>query len=155
MRDKRFVAEHRGGPLDKSRHRLLMNWACTCARHVLPLLGNNPDSRLTEALLTAAEWEKGRASTGDAMKASVRSHLVARESSDPLTIAVARAVGHAAATAHMADHSLGPALYGLKAVKSAGRPVEEERKWQNDQLHPDIRELVLSAIMDREKYFKI
>ena len=155
MRDYRFVAEHRGGPLKKESHRLLMNWACTCASHLLPLLGENPDERLTKALFISGEWEKGRATTGDAMRASVEAHNVARESSDPLTIAVARAVGHAAATAHMADHSLGPALYGLKAVKSAGKTVEAERKWQNDQLQPGIRELVLSARTEKEKHFKI
>ena len=36
---------------------------------------------------------------------------------DYAEIAVARAIGHTVATAHMADHSLGAALYALKAVK--------------------------------------
>jgi Imm-5 like putative immunity protein len=45
----------------------------------------------------------------------------------------------------MADHSLGSALYALKAVKNAGKSVEAERKWQNDQLPPEIKELVLTS----------
>jgi hypothetical protein len=43
-------------------------------------------------------------------------------------IAVARSVGHAVATAHIADHSLGAAWYALKAVKSAGKSIGEEGK---------------------------
>jgi hypothetical protein len=54
----------------------------------------------------------------------------------------------------MADHSLGAALYALKAVKNAGKSTDAERKWQNEQLPPEIRELVLTAIREKEKIFK-
>lgn len=145
MRDQRFIAEHRGGLLKKEQHYQLMKWACACAKHVLPLLGETIDERLLYALDVAKKWTQGKASVGDARKAAVGAHAVARESSDPAAIAVARAVGHAVATAHMADHSLGPAWYALKAVKSAGKSIDWERKWQNDQLPPEIKELVLSA----------
>ena len=155
MRDKRFIAEHRGGSLKKEQHKYLISWACACTEHVLQLPGGKIDERLKIALFIAREWEKGKASVGDAMKASRCAHEVARESSDPVVIAVARAAGHAVATAHMADHSLGPALYALKAVKNAGKSVDQERKWQNDQLHSDIRELVLSARTRKEEHFKI
>jgi hypothetical protein len=154
MRDRRFIAEHRGGPLKKEQHYQLIQWACDCAEHVLPLLEKR-DERLVNALKVAKAWTQGKASVGDARKASVAAHAVAREYSDPVAVAVARAVGHAVATAHMADHSLGPALYALKAVKSAGKSVDAERKWQNKQLPPDIRELVLSAMSSKEKHFRI
>ena len=39
MRDKRFVAEHRGGFLKKEQHRQLMQWGCDCAENVLSLYG--------------------------------------------------------------------------------------------------------------------
>lgn len=120
----------------------------------MPLLEKR-DERLVNALKVAKAWTQGKASVGDARKASVAAHAVAREYSDPVAVAVARAVGHAVATAHMADHSLGPALYALKAVKSAGKSVDAERKWQNKQLPPDIRELVLSAMSSKEKHFRI
>ena len=122
-----------------------MKWACGCAEHVLPLLGEDIDERLTNALRVAKAWTHGNASVGDARKASAAAHAAARESSNPVYIAVARAVGHAIATAHMADHSLGSAWYALKAVKSAGKSVEAERIWQDERLPPEIRELVLSA----------
>jgi hypothetical protein len=150
MRDTRFVAEHRGGPLTKEQHYQLITWACTCAEHVLPLFGEIPDERLKNALLIAREWAQGNASTGDAMKASVSAHTVARASSDPTVIAVARSVGQAVATAHMADHSLGAAWYALKAVKYAGKSVDEERRWQDEQLLPEIKDLVLTARMSRK-----
>jgi hypothetical protein len=45
----------------------------------------------------------------------------------------------------MADHSLGAAWYALKAVKNAGQSIIEERKWQDEQLPSEIKELVLTA----------
>ena len=145
MRDKRFVAEHRGGPLKKEQHYQLMIWASECAENVLPLFGETIDERLQNALLTAKEWAKGNASVGDAMKASVAAHTVARESSHPTSVAVARSVGQAVATAHMADHSLGAAWYALKAVKNAGKSIDAERRWQDEQLPSEIKDLILTA----------
>jgi hypothetical protein len=145
MRDKRFIAEHRGGPLKKEQHYQLISWACACAEHVLHLSGEITEDRLKNALLIAKEWANGNAATGEAMKASVAAHAVARESSDVVSIAVARSVGQAVATAHMADHSLGAAWYALKAVRNAGKSTEVERNWQDDQLSPEIKDLILTA----------
>ena len=150
MRDKRFVAEHRGGPLKKEQHYQLMRWACDCAGHVLPLFGEIPDERLKNALLIAREWAQGNASTGDAMRASVAAHAAARESAHPTSIAVARSVGQAVATAHMADHAPGAAWYALKAVKNAGKSIDGERKWQDEHLPPGIKDLVLAARKSRK-----
>ena len=145
MRDKRFIALHRGGPLTKDQHYLLTNLACEYAEHILPLIPNPIDECLRNALSIAKLWTQGAASVGDARKASVAAHAFARSSSNPVEIAVARAIGHAVATVHMADHSLGPAYYALKAVKSAGLSVEQERKWQDEQIPTEIRELFLTA----------
>ena len=150
MRDKRFIAEHRGGPLKLEQHHQLIKWACDCAEHVLPLLGEKIDERLINALNVAKAWKSGNTSVGAARKASVAAHAVARESSNPSAIAVARSVGHAVATAHMADHSLGAAWYALKAVKNAGTSIDAERNWQNEQLPSEIKELVLTARKSRK-----
>ena len=155
MRDKRFVAEHRGGPLKKEQHRQLMQWACVCARHVLPLYGDKTDPRLEQALEIAQKWQHGKATVGEARQAAFDAIAVARAATNPVSVAVARAVGHAVATAHMADHALGPALYALKARKLAGQSIEAERNWQNAQLPTEIRELVLSARLPKEKAFKL
>jgi hypothetical protein len=155
MRDKRFVAIHRSGPLSREQHCQLIEWAHECARHVLPLFGECIDKRLNDALSLAKAWERGEASVGDARKASLGAIAVANESSNPISIAVARSVGHAVATVHMADHCLGAALYALKAVKKAGKSPDTERKWQNEQLPSEIMELVLSARSKKEKNLRI
>jgi hypothetical protein len=151
MRDRRFVAETRGGSLKKQQHYLLMEWACACAEHVLSLFGKIIDERLISAINVGKDWIQGKTSVGEARKASVISHIVARKVGNPSSVAVARSVGHAVATAHMADHSLGAALYALKAIKSEGKSVDEERDWQNQQLPDEIRDLVLSARLLKEK----
>ena len=153
MRDQRFVAVHRGGLLTKNNHRELIGWARTCAEHVLQLIDKNIDKRLVHALHVAQDWENENVTVGEAMKASAGAHAAAREFSDSTSIAVARSVGHAVATAHMADHSLRAALYALKAVKHAGGSVEKESKWQRKQLQScfatgpsELVELILTFI---------
>jgi hypothetical protein len=158
MRDKRFVAVHRGGTLTKDNHRKLAGWARRCSEHVFPLIEGNIDGRLIHALQVVIKWEKGIAKTGEAMKASVNAHAVARESCDPQYIAIARSVGHAVATAHMADHSPGAALYALKAVKCAGKSIIKEREWQFKQLQdlpPEIVEIIVHSIKMKEKALKL
>ena len=147
MRDKRIVAEHRGGLLTKDQHKQLIIWACECAENVLPLI-DKVDERLVNALKTAKEWAKNNACVGDARNASFDAIAVANELTSPIEIALARSTGHAAATAHMADHSLRAAEYALKSIKPANKSIVVERKFQDKHLSLDITELVLSA---REK----
>ena len=137
MRDRRFIAKHRGGPLTRPHHYLLAAWAADCAEHVLPLFAaHSCDDRPREAIATARTWAEGRIRVGIAQKASVASHAAAREASDPSAVAVARAAGHAVATAHFAEHSLGAALYALKAIAAVGGDVAQDRAWQIEQLPP-------------------
>ena len=145
MRDKSFIEQHQGGPLTKQQHQLLMSWACRCAEHVLPYFGEAMDPRLQKTLEVGKAWAKGEASVGDARKASVDCHVVAREVADAASEAVARSVGHAVATAHMADHSLVASMYALKAVAAVGGSVDAERCWQDAHLPVEIRELVFSS----------
>lgn len=155
MRDKRFIAEHRGGPLRKHEHFLLMKWACDCTKHAVKKLGVGPEPSIAEALKTGMAWTKGKATVGEARKAAVKAIHAARESSNEVEIALIRSAGHAVATAHMADHSLGAPLYALKAFKLAGKALGPERKWQNDHLLPEIKDLVLSSRPRKEKAMKL
>jgi len=145
MRDKRFIAEHRGGSLKKEQHKQLIIWACQCVENVLPLLEKTIDQRLTKAIETAYQWTKGNASVKDARNASYETIVMANELTDPKEIAIVRAVGHAVAAAHMSDHSIRAADYALKAVKLAGISIDNERELQNKLLSPDIIDLVLST----------
>jgi hypothetical protein len=151
-RDPRFVAIHRGGQLDEPTHRLLAAWAADCAEHVLPLFvaGYPDDDRPLRAIEIARAWSRGQATVTDAREAAFAAHAAAREATDSVAREIARACGHAVATAHMADHELGAPFYSIRAVrlafpasesKAAG---ERECRWQRDQLPDAIRELVLS-----------
>lgn len=151
MRDQRFVAVHRGGPLDLREHRLLAVWAACCAEHVLPLFESaNSDDRPRRAIEVARAWGRGEVQVGVAMKAAIAAHAAARAAVGRAATAGARAAGHAVATAHAGDHCLGAVIYGLKAVSAAGGDVEAEEAWQLGQLPEEVRELVVSALAKRQ-----
>jgi hypothetical protein len=150
MRDQRFVAVHRGGPLDRARHHLLASWAADCAEHVLSLFEEcSSDDRPRRAIEMARAWAGGEVPVGHAQKAAVAAHAAARKVTSKAATAAARAAGHAVATAHMAEHCLGPVIYGLKAVEAKGRSTDVERAWQIDHLPDEVRELVISALATR------
>ncbi|SHG18985.1 putative immunity protein [Pedobacter caeni] len=149
MRDKRFVAIHRGGSLTKEQHQQLINWAHDCAVHILPLFVGDIDEQLNDVLSIAKAWENGQSSVAEARNSSLQAIAVANELSNPVSIAIARAVGHAVATAHMADHSLRTAEYALKAVKASKGSIEKERAWQDEHIPAGVKELVMSSRKDR------
>jgi len=150
MRDKRFIAVHRGGPLDRDRHHLLAAWAADCAEHLLPLFEKSrSDSAPRKAVEIGRAWVRGEVPVGAAQKASQAAHAAARKAKDPAATAVARAAGHAVATAHFADHCLGVTHYGLKAVEAASGSIHDEFAWQAARLPEPVRDLVLSALEHR------
>lgn len=152
MRDTRFIAEHRGGPLPLEHHRMLMLWSADCVEHVLlHSSAVSIDVRPLKALEIARQWARGEIKTGVAQKAAVAAHRCAREiiakTPDQIAaIAIARAAGHAVATAHFAEHSLGGANYAIKAVAAQGHSKHDERNWQLRQLPDEILQLVTSAL---------
>lgn len=150
MRDRRFVAAHRGGLLRRDKHRLLAAWAADCAERVLPLFERtSSDERPRCAVAIARAWAKGEVSVGQAQKAAVGAHAAARGTADREARAAARAAGHAVATAHMADHCLGAVFYALKALEGIPTRLKRERAWQIKQLPEEMRELVISALESR------
>jgi hypothetical protein len=161
-RDPRFVAVHRGGSLDDATHRLLAAWAADCAEHVLPLfVASCPDdNRPATAIAVARAWSLGEVSVTQAREAAYAAHAAARDASDAVASEVARAAGHAVATAHMADHELGAAFYAIRAVRKtvpASESVaagQRECRWQRDRLPSAIRELVLSDQVLRASKFQ-
>ena len=152
MRDRRFIAAHRGGPLDHDSHVVLARWAADCAERVLSLFTRGSDDRRPQdAIDTIRKWANGEVKTGAAMKASLASHAAAREAKDKAAIAAARAAGHAVATAHAADHSMGALLYALKALEAAGRPSDTELRHRLAKLPEHLRECVTLGMSLRLK----
>lgn len=158
-RDPRFVAVHRGGSLDLVQHHLLAEWAADCAEHVLHLFASRypDDDRPRLAVAVARAWARGNATVGEAREAAYAAHAAAREASDPVAREVARAAGHAVATAHMADHELGAAAYAIRAVRLASKEADPDKAgrrecdWQRHRLPDPIRELVISDQVIRNK----
>ena len=152
MRDRRFVAVHRGGPLDRNSHVFLARWAADCAERVLHLFTRcSEDTRPKRALEVIRAWANGEVRTGIAMKASLAAHAAARQATDKAAIAAARAAGQAVATAHAADHSMGALLYALKALEASGSASDLELKLQLARLPDHLREPVSSGINLRLK----
>ena len=150
MRDPRFIAVHRGGPLVRADHVFLARWAADCAERVLPFFArHSEDIRPQQALETARAWANGEVKTGVAMKASVAAHSAARQVKDVAAIAAARAAGHAVATAHAADHSMGALLYALKATEASDAPSEAELEFQLAKLPKHLRSPIESGIFQR------
>ncbi|MCX8495027.1 MAG: hypothetical protein ORN51_02470 [Akkermansiaceae bacterium] len=150
MRDQRFVAKHRGGSLELEHHQLLVLWAADCAeRALLQVEAAQADDRLRQAIAVARLWARGEVRTGAAQKASVVAHAAARSLSNPVAVAVARAAGHAAATAHMADHCIGAACYALKAIEASEGASEAERAWQDAQVPEILRVWIVPAMRRR------
>ena len=115
-----------------SDHQLLALWAVQCAEHVLAIFtdAERNDERPIAAIAAARDWVHGELAMGDARKAAFAAHAAARAANDQPACFVARAAGHAAATAHVADHAQHAAAYALKAVTD----VDAEREWQRQQL---------------------
>lgn len=143
MRDLRFVAEHRGGPLTHSQHKALMTWALLCVKHAMEHFAVDPV--LNNAMELGQFWVDGQASVGDARDAALACHALARSIDNPAEQDLARACGHAVATAHMADHSLQAARYAVRAVQTQLGTGASELAWQVTQVSDEIRHLVQST----------
>ena len=150
MRDKKWVLEHRGGSLKIGQQKLLMKWAIDCVNHLLPLLNNNINEKIINAINTGNNWIIENAKTGDAIKSAREILKYVRTLDNELEIAITRAVGHAVATAHMADHSLGTVKYSLDAIKIIGGSIEEEVEWQIKNIPNELKELVLEGLINKK-----
>lgn len=150
VRDPRLVSIKRGGTLTEADHRLLAAWAATCAEHVLHLFEepNGGDSRPRDAIEAARAWARGEAKMMDTRAIGGHAMGAARPLQGAARFA-AYAAGQAACVAHVPEHDLGAAAYGIKAVQAAApRGTEKgaglaERDWQRQQIPGGLYDLVL------------
>jgi len=149
-RDPRFITIRRGGSLTDDKHRLLAQWAATCAEHVLHYFEEEQpgDDRPRRAIEQINVWVRGEIKMSQARAAGGHAMAAARELSGAARYS-AYAAGQAAVVAHVPAHELGAAAYAIRAVQaksSENESVEAGRrecKWQREQLPDEIRELVL------------
>ena len=132
--------------VNKCEHKTLAIWATDCAEHVLAYFEEKYpyDCNPRNAIEAGRAWVRGELKMTDARTAAFASHAAAREAFDNSATTVARACGHAAATAHVAAHAPHAATYAAKAVGYAKKDIIEERDWQYNRL----MELFNSQIQD-------
>lgn len=156
MRNPSFVAVHRGGRLTPEGHRQLMAWALLCLQAADALYGRPLDPPLLLAREAAESWRLGLCPPGVPIKAAREVHRFARTLENPVECAVARAFGHAAATAHMADHALGVPLYLARARRAAGEDVAAPRRRELSDLEtlcPSLAGEAAATLLEKEKPF--
>ncbi|GAB4315450.1 putative immunity protein [Pseudothermotoga elfii] len=158
MRDKRIVAEHRGGKLTAENHHKLMKWAVFCFERVLRYYGSELEEPLLYAMKIAKDWQEGKCSTDEAMKAARKVHAFAKTLDSKAKQMIIRSVGHGVATAHAADHSIGAALYALKALKLLGISYEKEKDLQIQKLYKldlpkDLIDFIIELMETKGKSF--
>ena len=145
--------------MEDGPHQSLALWAASCAERVLPLFQESYPSVLgpSQAVDATRIWARGGMTMMEARSFAYAAHAAAREV-EGVAREVARACGHAVATAHMADHELGAAFYALRAIQLAfpdqPEKVAAERAWQKEALTEDIRELVLDDMKQRASKFQ-
>jgi hypothetical protein len=136
--------------LQRVDHVLLARWAADCAERVIHLFQTKTDDpRPKRAIEIGRAWADNKMRTGVAMKASVAAHAAARSVADRAAIAAARATGHAVATAHFADHSIGALLYALKAIAATGASPKAELELQLSRLPEPLRDMVSEGVLTR------
>ena len=133
----------------------MAGWALDCAARVLPLFeASRPDDRRpARAIAVGREWVATGVFRMPVIRtASLDAHAGAKEAEDPAAIAAAHAAGQAVATAHVAQHAFGGALYALRAV--AARAQDDafaaavvERAWQSERLPARLRDEVMDRVV--------
>jgi hypothetical protein len=119
-------------------------WAIDCTKRVLQFFeAKYPrDFRPRQAISTLQKWiETGEFKLSVIRKASLDAHAAAREVGyDNPARSAARAAGQAVATAHVAQHAYGPAIYAQQAIFRATNvnkskyTAKVERDWQYQHL---------------------
>ena len=142
------MKDERTRQLDDQDHKSLARWAADCAEHVLPCFEEkySEDDRPRRAIEAGRAWASGELAVGKAREAAFAAHAAARDAVHTAARDAARTAGHAAATAHVADHARHAAAYAVKAVTAAAFPNDSriaaaaERDWQYQRLPERLRQ---------------
>ena len=125
----------------KPDQKILALWAADCAEHVLAYFENeNPnDNRPRKAIEVCRAWvNTGIFNMATIREASLSAHAAAKVAKTDAAKFAAHAAGQAVATTHVPTHSLGSALYSVRAVAANSGIIDDglvkERNWQLDLL---------------------
>lgn len=131
--------------LSDADRRLVAAWAADCAEHVLHIFhAEAPEDDRPRALIARTRaFARGETGTAEGIRSRFAGGVGAGQVKAPAAAAAARAAGQAVAVCHMGAHALGAAAYAARAAGLADpqRPeaVDEEIRWQVDQMSPQVR----------------
>ena len=133
----------------ESHHKALTLWAADFAESVLVNFEKElpEDDRPRKAIEAARSWVRGELAMTKCREAAFAAHAAARETNCPSATFAARAAGHAAAAAHVADHARHAAAYAIKSVSAneipgaATNAAANETQWQQ-QRAPSLKTLL-------------
>jgi hypothetical protein len=128
--------------LSEGERRRLVVWAVACGARLLPVFSAErpDDGRLDEAIAGAAAFADGALGVGAMRTLAFACHAAARDAVSPQATAVVRAVGQAAAVAHMAAHSREIPRYTRRPL--TGEALVAELEWQREQVPADFASYV-------------
>ena len=128
--------------LAEGDRRRLIVWAAACGARLLPIFSAErpDDGRLRDAIAGAAAFAYGALGVGAMRTLAFACHAAARDAVSPEATAVARAVGQAAAVAHMAAHGREIPRYTRKAL--TGDALAAELAWQRETVPADLASYV-------------
>ena len=125
----------------KPDQKVMALWAAECAERVLPYFEKKypRDDRPGKAIDALREWIKtGEFHMKTIRGASLAAHAAAKGRKEQDAAFAAHSAGQAVATAHVATHALGAALYGIRAVAAHSGDTDDgmvtERSWQLERL---------------------
>lgn len=124
------------GVVDRVQHLMLATWALDCAEHVLVIHRHVPRLEvLFNCLAIGRAWVRGEVGVPAARLAAFECHRFARSEEDASIVNLARSVGHAVATAHVAGHAKHAARYAIKTIERSGLEhclelARTEESWQ-------------------------
>ena len=131
--------------ISNTDHRTLAVWANDCTERVIHYFEESypNDSRPRNAIAILQKWiDTGDFSMNIIRQASLEAHAAAKEyGNDTSACSAAHSAGQAVATAHVPTHSIGSALYALRAVYRenaddvATYKVDTEKDWQLKHLN--------------------
>jgi len=137
--------------------RALALWAADCAEHVLSYFEQKhpDDERPRMAIAACRTWVRtGVFRMAEVRRQSLGAHAAARNAEkNSAACFAARAAGQAVATAHVPNHAIGAAWYGVKAAEA--RRACGEREWQYRRLPSNLRPFVHQLAQERPALAKV
>lgn len=117
-------------------HKVVAKWSLLIAKRILEqnLIQTKDLMELERALDTLELWLLDQASVYEIRQASLKTHKLAKKSSDTIKQSALRVIGHAIASGHMKEHAMVASDYAIKTINLSSnnnfKKITKERQWQ-------------------------